>query len=260
MMRISAVSYLNTKPFLYGLFKSPLAASLDIQLDIPSVCAKKLQTGEADLALVPVAVIPELATPHIISDYCIGSDGPVHTVCLFSRVPLEEITHILLDFHSRTSVQLVQLLAAEYWHIQPAFVPSEEAGLEHAIKGTTAAVIIGDKTIGLHARYPYVYDLSEAWKAYTGLPFVFACWVANKPLSPDFTHAFNLALQRGLEEIPQLIYLLPAPRADFDLSNYFTHHISYHLDEPKRKALRRFLSYLTPDEKIIFEAEMVNTL
>jgi chorismate dehydratase len=86
-IRVVAVSYLNTKPLLYGLLHSPLAEQIDLQLQIPSVCASKLQRGEADLGLVPVAIIPELSNPHILSDYCIGTHGTVRTVCLFSERP-----------------------------------------------------------------------------------------------------------------------------------------------------------------------------
>ena len=79
-LKISAVSYLNTKPFLYGLFQSGMEDSIDLSLDIPSECARKLVAGEVDLGLIPVAVIPQLKTPHIISDYCIGTEGAVKTV------------------------------------------------------------------------------------------------------------------------------------------------------------------------------------
>ncbi|MEO6037657.1 MAG: MqnA/MqnD/SBP family protein, partial [Saprospiraceae bacterium] len=124
-LRISAVSYLNTKPFIYGLYRSDLGDILDLSLDIPALCAQKLLTGEADLALAPVAIIPELPEAYIVSDYCIGAVGKVKTVCLFSNTPLSEIKQIYLDFHSRTSVALVRILCAQYWHIQPEFVPAE---------------------------------------------------------------------------------------------------------------------------------------
>ena len=70
-VKITAVSYLNTKPLLYGLLQSEVAKQIDLSLDIPAVCAQKLLNQEADLGLVPVAIIPELDTPHIISDFCI---------------------------------------------------------------------------------------------------------------------------------------------------------------------------------------------
>lgn len=243
-IKVSAVSYLNTKPFLYGIFKNKMEEEIDLQLDIPSACAKKLQNGAVDLGLVPVAVIPELEKPLIISDYCIGTVGAVKTVAIFSQCPIQEMTHIYLDYHSRTSVELAKILLQEYWKTAPV-VLSAEPGFEEKIEFTRGALIIGDRTIGLEKKHPYIYDLGEAWMDFTGLPFVFAAWVSNRTLPRDFIQRFNAALKRGLDEIPQLTLLLPQPNPDFDLRHYFQHHISYHLDEPKKKALRLFLEIIS---------------
>lgn len=242
-LKVTAVSYLNTKPLLYGLLHHPVQSEIDLQLDIPSVCAQRLRDGDADLGLIPVAAIPELEQPYIISDYCIGADGAVKTVAIFSEVPMEEMTHLYLDYHSRTSVQLAQVLLREYWKVQPELIPAEP-GFEQKIDGTTGAVIIGDRTMGLDERYPYVYDLGTAWKARTGLPFVFAAWVSTRPLDPAFIERFNAALRQGIEHIPQLMFLLPDQHPNFDLRAYFTKNISYQLDRAKKQALYLFLSKL----------------
>lgn len=242
-LRLSAVSYLNTKPFIYGIYRSPLADEVTLSLDIPSECARKLLTGEADLALTPVAIIPELPQAHLVSDYCIGSTGAVQTVCIFSEKPLHEVKQLYLDFHSRTSVALVQLLCREYWQVQPAFLPAVD-GFENQISGDTAGLIIGDRTIGLPRRFPYVYDLGEAWTAWTGLPFVFAAWVSVKPLEPAFIERFNAALEMGLAHLPQLAHILPTMPAGFDIEAYYRENISYDLDEAKWAALNRFLGHL----------------
>ncbi len=242
-LKVTAVSYLNTKPFLYGLFKSGLNEEIDLQLDIPSDGAKRLASGEADLGLVPVAVIPELPSPHIISDYCIGTVGTVKTVCIFSDCPLEDMTHLYLDYHSRTSVELVQILLEKHWRLSPTLLPAKE-GFEEKIGGTTGALIIGDRAVGKDLKYPFVYDLGEAWQQFTGLPFVFAAWVSNRPLEPEFVKRFNAALQSGLDHIPQLMYILPSPQPGFDLQRYFTENISYQLDIEKRQALKMFLSMM----------------
>ena len=130
-VRVSAVSYLNSIPFVYGLEQSDLLpAAIDLSLDIPSVCAEKLLSDEVDLGLIPVATIPDLSNPQIISEYCIGADGPVQTVCLFSSVPLENITTVLLDFHSRTSVQCC--ISQRLWtqHLPtPPIRPAKRNGL-----------------------------------------------------------------------------------------------------------------------------------
>ncbi|TXF87627.1 menaquinone biosynthesis protein [Neolewinella aurantiaca] len=241
--RVVAVSYLNTKPLLYGLLRSRIQSELDMDLAIPSECARRLVAGEADIALVPVAVIPELPEAHIISDYCIGADGKVATVCIYGDVPIEEMTSIYLDHHSRSSVMLTRLLLEEYWKLEPEFIAAEDGYIDH-IGGTTGGLVIGDRTIGLEKRFKYVYDLGEVWKKHTGLPFVFAAWVSVKPLDPEFIAAFNKALKEGMEHLPELQLLLSSPHPDFNLVEYYTHHIDYDLDAPKRKALDRFLAYV----------------
>lgn len=242
-IRITAVSYLNTKPLLYGLLNSPLAEQIELSLNIPSECARLLKTGEVDLALTPVAVLPELPHWYLVSDYCIGAEGSVKTVCLYSEVPVEELEEVYLDHHSRTSVALVQFLFDKYWQCSPRFLPADE-GYIKKIKGKTGGVIIGDRTITLEEKYPYEYDLSECWKNHTNLPFVFAAWVSAKPLPAAFLAAFNAALADGIAAIPKLKLLLPSPHPDFDVETYFTKYISYDLSTAKRTALDRFLSYL----------------
>jgi chorismate dehydratase len=180
-IRLTAVSYLNTKPLLYGLLNSTLAPQLDLELNIPSVCAEKLARGEADLALVPVAVLPELDNPHVISDYCIGTVGAVKTVCIYSDVPIQQVETVYLDHHSRTSVQLTKVLLRDYWSLSPALLPAKE-GYIKKIGGRTAGLVIGDRTIGLEQQFKYVYDLGAIWMKHTGLPFVFAAWISNRPL------------------------------------------------------------------------------
>jgi chorismate dehydratase len=246
MIRISAVSYLNTKPFIYGIYRSELGDQIELSLDIPSECARKLLVGEADLVLTPVAIIPELPQAHLVSDFCIGSTGVVKTVCLFSEKPLHEIKRIYLDFHSRTSVMLTRLLCAEYWNIQPEFIPATE-GFEKLIQGDSAALIIGDRTIGLDIRYPYIYDLGSAWTTWTGLPFVYAAWVSVKPLEPEFITVFNAALQTGLDHLPELIKIL-ATIPGFDVEAYFRNNISYELDDAKWQGLNKFLTHLAGEK------------
>ena len=203
-VKVSIVSYLNSKPFLFGIDNQVLKDQVLLSLDIPSVCSKKLVNDVVDLGLVPIAVLPELKEYYIVSDYCIGSFGKVGSVMLYSEVPLKKINTILLDYQSQTSVSLVKVLAKFFWKIDPVWA-STEVDYESKIKSDTAAVIIGDRTFGLASQYPYSYDLSEEWEKYTQLPFVFACWVANKQLPEQFLEQFNNALKFGLDNRESLI-------------------------------------------------------
>jgi chorismate dehydratase len=151
---------------------------------------------------------------------------------------------ILLDYQSRTSVTLVKVLAKEQWKISPEWQNASEH-FENSVSGTTAAVIIGDRTFGLENKYPYRYDLAEEWQKLTGLPFVFAAWVSNKKLPDDFIQKFNLALKLGLENINSISKSIQEQNQyPTNVNYYLTQNIDYRLDKPKREGLARFLSYL----------------
>ena len=240
-LRISIVSYLNSKPFLFGLEQEKYKKHFSLDLDIPSVCADKLMHNQVDIGLVPVAIIPELEHFQLVSDYCIGSEGEVSSVLLLSEVPLDKIQTVMLDYQSRTSVQLAQLLATQYWHISPEWRRAEP-GYETYIHESTAAVVIGDRALLLRNNFSYVYDLSMEWNKWTGLPFVFACWVANKDIPQETQLLFNEALSSGLQSIPDVIEKYGSgPVSEAMAKDYLEKKIQFRLDENKRKALKLFL-------------------
>lgn len=255
-IKVTAVSYLNTKPLLYGLVHHPVFEKIELQTDIPSVCADRLISDQVDFALIPVATIPKIDRPHIISNYCIGSEGSVKTVCIYAHQPIETLSSIYLDHHSRTSVELTKILLDNHWNLNPQLLQAQDGYIDQ-IKADVGGLVIGDRTIGLEKRFPYIYDLGQAWTAYTGgLPFVFAAWVSNKPLPEAFIKEFNEALEYGLEHIPKLMYLLPVPGQDFSLEEYFTRYIKYELDNAKREALSKFLHYLKADYPLSLEESL----
>lgn len=244
-IKVSAVSYLNTIPFIHGMERTPdLFSQIELSRDIPAECARKLLEGEVDLGLIPVAVIPKLEQAHIISDYCIGAVGKVQSVLLLSEVPLHEIETIQLDYQSRTSVQLCRTLCQHFWKIDPQFINSTP-GYEESIQGTKAGVVIGDRCFGLKDQFNYAYDLSEAWYEWMKLPFVFAAWVSNKELSPEFQLAFNRALQSGLADLKGAVENFTYSQLPkVDQIEYLEKAIDYELDELKLEGLNHFLSYL----------------
>lgn len=242
---ITLVSYHNTLPFLKGLQAHKVSGMLDIQLDIPSVGASKLIDRSLALGLVPVAALKQLPTAALFSDWCIGADGPVETVCLYGHVPVEEMQEIVLDYHSRTSVQLCRLLCREYWKISPAFRDAKLGFRDRLSEGVhhCGAVVIGDRAIGLEGQFEYRYDLAEVWKAHTGLPFVFAAWVSTAKQKEGMLAMINEALGQGVEMIPQIVHNHRDQRfaGNFSLERYLTRSISYNLDEAKKEALALFL-------------------
>jgi chorismate dehydratase len=243
-IKISAITYLNTKPFMYGIMHSKFRDAIELSLDIPSVCADKLKAGTVDIGIIPVAEISGIEGSNIVTDFCISCSGKVRTVVLVSHVPVDEIKTIVLDYQSRTSVQLVRILARDYWKITPGWRNGGVNYIQEDINGTTAGVIIGDRVFEAESQFPYVYDLGEAWKAYTGLDFVFACWVANKPIDPAFVVKFSEALEDGIVHIPEVIeeYLVKYP--DYPFEEYFRENIFYHMDDSKRKGMELFLELI----------------
>ncbi len=241
-IKVGAVSYLNTKPLLYGIRHSAkLMEQIEIAEDYPSKIADLLIEGAIDIGLVPVAIIPQLNEFHIITDYCIGSNGNVASVCLFSEVPIENVETVVLDYQSNTSVLLAKILLKKYWKIDPVLVNGGENYID-AIKGTTAGVVIGDRALIQRNLSPYVYDLASAWKAMTGLPFIFAAWIANKELPTEFIALFNEANAFGLKNIDAVVNENPFDK--YDIKTYYTDNISYLLSEDTLKGLNLFLEML----------------
>jgi chorismate dehydratase len=239
---VGAVSYLNTKPLLYGIVRSKeLLEQIELVIDYPSKIANMLVNGQIDVGLIPVAAIPQLKEWHIISDYCIGAEGAVASVCLFSDVPLHKIECVLLDYQSKTSVNLCKVLLKHYWKINPVLENAKEDFREH-IQGTTAGVVIGDRALEQRLTSPYIYDLAECWQQFTGLPFVFAAWIANKELPESFCALFNEANAVGFNELDKVV--AENPYTVYDLNTYFGENISYYMTGEKRKGLNLFLELL----------------
>lgn len=237
-IRVAAVSYLNTKPLIYGFEKGLMKDDVDLVIDYPSKIATMLLEDKLDVGLIPVAAIPAMEQHYIISDYCIGSVGEVASVCLFSEVPLNKIEKILLDYQSRTSVALLKILIKEYWKINVVFEETCE-NYQSKISGTKAGLVIGDRALKQRKISPYIYDLGLEWKNFTGLPFVFAAWISNKKLDEGFIKNFNEANAFGLNKIDEVVK--ENPFTTFDLIYYYTDCISFDLDENKKRGLELFL-------------------
>ncbi|WAC39748.1 menaquinone biosynthetic enzyme MqnA/MqnD family protein [Pedobacter sp. SL55] len=235
-IKISAVSYTNTKPFIYGIQNSTILEKIDLSLDIPADCAKKLIENQVDIGLIPVAAIPFVPNAQIISSFCIGSVGAVNSVFIFSDVPIQEIKTVKLDPQSRTSNNLAKVLLKNHFNVEVTFTTDQNAT-------TDAIVLIGDRTFGRKTDFNYAYDLGEEWMKFTGLPFMFAAWVANKPISEEFLKEFDIALAKGISNIPTVINQLPAIKG-IDIADYLLHKLNFELNEDKLKAKDLFLSLI----------------
>ena len=242
-IRVGIVNYLNTLPLIYGLERPPIKDKIELVGAYPAKLAQMLASGEIDLGLIPVAAIPQLPTWHLVGDYCIGTEGEIASVCLFSEVPMHEIKKVYLDYQSRSSVALLRWLMKEYWGIHPQIVEASDDHYREEIKGTTAGLVIGDRALEQRKISTFIYDLGSEWKAITGLPFVFAAWVSREKLPDQFVEMFNKANAVGLEHIDEIVASHPFDL--YDLKKYYKLHLSYHLDERKRQGMERILRVFT---------------
>jgi len=246
MIKIVAVSYLNTLPFLYGIQNSKFSKKVEIEKAVPSTCFEKVLNKQVDIALVPVAAIPKISGYKIITEYCIGADGAVDTVLLVSNKTINQIDQIFLDNESKTSIELIKILSKYFWNINPKF-----KNLSENIIGKESALIIGDKTFAYRNKYKYSIDLADQWKKFTSLPFVFACWVAKNTVEESIIEEFNLCLKKGVENIDEVIthYKNLIPNY-VDADRYYSESIDFRLTKSKIEAMNLFFNYLNKMENL----------
>jgi len=245
-VRISAVRYSNTYPLIYGLQNSGIDLNAEIEIDHPSECARKIIDGEADIGLVPVVAINENSNLSIIGDYCIGSYGPVRTVLLLSNKPVNELDTIFLDYRSKTSVALTKLLSAKFWNCNFRWEDTYPDFDFLNISDNEGLVLIGDQCYEMESNFQYKTDLAIEWNKFTGLPFVFACWVSNKSFNESFVARFNKSLGYGVKNIDKVVdyYSNKGSMPRDVLRDYLRNNIDYFLDDEKRMALKMFFDYL----------------
>lgn len=233
-IKVSAVSYTNTLPFIYGINHSQTVIDqIELSLDVPSTCAIKLIEDKVDIGLIPVAALLDVPNYTILSDYCIGSKGKVTSVFIFSKFSIDQVKTIQLDEQSRTSNNLARILLKYYWKKDIEIVESD----------ADAYVEIGDRTFGKINTEAFSYDLGEYWTKFTGLPFAYAVWTANKEISTQFQHDFNAALKYGLANRREFLKDIPENK-NIDIREYLLKSIDYDLTAEKREAIKLFHYYI----------------
>ncbi len=236
------MSYLNTKPLLYGLEHGQMSNEVELVLDYPANLVRLLQSNQIDIGLIPVGALPSLGDYHIISDYCIGTEGEVASVAVFSELPMEEIDTVLLDYQSRTSVMLCKILFEKHWKKKVQFIDAKDESYIDNIRGNVAGLVIGDRALKIRDKFKFKFDLGLAWKEMTGLPFVFAVWVRKKEISGEFIPLFNEANGMGLSKINLIIDY--NNESIYPMDMYFRKNISYRLTEGMRESMSLYLSFL----------------
>ena len=239
-LRLGAVSYLNTKPLVYGLEAD---AGFVVRFDVPSRCAALLHAGDVDLGLIPA--IEYLRGDYaMVPDVSIASDGPVATVAVFARTPIDRVKRLALDVSSKTSVALTRILCARHWGIAPAFVPAEP-DLEAMLARADAALVIGDPAFAIDPAADEVrkIDLGEEWKAMTGLPFVYAMWTGRPDAASSAQcRALQEARDRGLAHLDEIARAVSGGDAALERRSlvYLRDNLKFSFGDREQAGLRRF--------------------
>jgi len=245
-IRISAVNFANTYPFMYGLTETGFDRKVILTTDNPADCAANLKSGKVDIGLIPVAALPSLKESYIITDFCLGAYGKVRTVMLLSNCPFDKIKRINLDFRSQSSVNLAKILAKNYWKREFSWFNTDDGFDFINIQNDEANVLIGDRCFEYESRFRNRIDLAEEWFKFTGLPFAFACWTSNRKLDDEFLKEFNDALATGVRNIPAVVekYGKTGTIRGEDLRIYLTENMNFDLNDDKRKAIKLYLEFL----------------
>jgi chorismate dehydratase len=262
-LRVSAISFLNTAPLMWDFdhgevpaegAKTHIAANLEISYTVPSQCARELATGAADIGIIPAityATQPDLA---ILPDVAIAARGPVRSILLVSKVPIEQIRTVAADSSSRTSVMLAEVLFRKFLGGQREF-KEMDPDLESMLLGHDAALLIGDSAlrIPLQGSAYHIFDLAELWNRHTGHTFVFAFWairiaaLKEADTGPDLARAFRESRNHGLQpESVKHIAELWGPQlgiSEAAVREYLTRYIHYSLDDDARSGLELFYQY-----------------
>lgn len=199
-MKIGRIGYINCAP-VYGAIDRgvvQLPAGAALVTGTPAELNDLLVAGELDVSVISAIEYARHAKELVLlADLAISCDGPVRSVALFGKQPVERLSGstILLSASSRTSVALLELLCRDVWKIKPKFAEARaEAPDLQALSALPheAVLVIGDAALTLAAAgtYPYRCDLGEEWKRWTGRPFVFAVWAAKRSADP-------VAVRRG---------------------------------------------------------------
>ena len=255
-VRLGAVGYLNARPLVFGLDRSP---RFDLRYDVPSECARLLHAGDIDLGLIPSIEYLRGDSYRIVPDVAIASRGPVASVALFTTRPMADVRSIVMDTSSRTSAALARVLCARLFKIDPA-IEAHPPDLNAMLDRADAALIIGDKALiwgpgtvrpsadTTHGtdRQIQKIDLGEAWTSLTGLPFVWAFWAGPAGvLDANDVGALQNAREEGVRQSDTIgrEYFRAAPQHRDLGARYLRDNIKYYLGADERAGLELFYRY-----------------
>ncbi|MCX7887574.1 MAG: menaquinone biosynthesis protein [Verrucomicrobiae bacterium] len=230
-LRIGSVPHLNVRPLIYGI-------ESEITFCTPAQLADAMHQRQFDVGLLPTAEVLLHDQYDIINGICVASHGPVHSVFLIHHRPLQQLRSVAVDPASRSSVWLLRVLLSERYGVDPAFYPRPAAA--------DAALIFGDEAIERFAQMPdeIRLDLGKAWSEWTGLPFVYAVWAAQRGMANgELVAKLHRAKTEGLRHLDEIIRSRPEATSEIR-RDYLCNRIRYDLGAPEKAGLRKFQDYL----------------
>jgi chorismate dehydratase len=246
MLRVSAVSYLNTAPLVWGMLHGPQSGLFELDFGTPARCADRLAAGAADIGIVPTFELTRQDL-EVIPGAGIACHGPVRSILLISSRPAGEIQTLATDSSSRTSAELVRVILELRYGAVPETIP-HAPDLQAMLRSADAALIIGDPALRIdpvRARL-HVYDLGAEWVEMTGLPMVFAVWAGRKGVvTPVVAEAFRDSCRYGRARLEEIVAAESA-RRDFApalVREYLTRHIVHELGPRDYEGMELFLDY-----------------
>ena len=255
-LRVSAISFLNTAPLMWDFDHGELRREYEVDYTLPAICAEMLRAGTADIGIIPVAAYASIPDLVVIPDIAIAARGPVRSILLISKVPVEQMRRVAVDTSSRTSVALLQVLFNRYYmraSALPEMIPMAPK-LKTMLKACDAALLIGDEALlaAVASEKFQVLDLAAEWKRFTGKSFVFAFWAVRKGAlegsdPTSIVSAFQESRKHGLE--PQNIQKTAREWStrlgitEEEIISYLTKNIYYHLDRECMEGLELFYKY-----------------
>ena len=245
-LRVGIVDYLNSRPLAWSFRRPPAPSGVPPLEPVylpPSGVAEGLASGDLDIGLVPSIEVRRIPGLRVIPGLCVAATREVRSVLLVRRGPVEEIRSVALDENSRTSAALVRILLGRRYGLEPSYrqaPPEVEAMLEEA----DAALVIGDPALAVDRTRHQVSDLAAEWRAWTGLPFVFAVWAVAPGVEfrPGLADFFSESLDRAERDMEDLVREaavelgLPGEA----LAAYLTENLSFRLGEPELAGLRLY--------------------
>jgi chorismate dehydratase len=244
-VRIGAVGYLNARPLTWALDRSP--ERWRVRYDLPAICASLLHRGETDLGLIPSIEYLQSPDYRFVPGVGIGSRGPVASVALYTRVPLDRIRHVALDTSSRTSVTLIRVLCHHHFRIEPQFVP-HGPDLAGMTREYDAGLLIGDPAFDANheALGLTKIDLGEEWTRMTGLPFIYAAWTGRAgAISAGDVRELQEAQDEGVRSTGAIAeeYGSGDARRTARAAVYLRDNVKYGLGADEAAGLQLFLDY-----------------